>query len=989
MVAPNGMGAPQHSTYQQYKKNTSTLIRWIVTTASSCTAPVTSKPINNNPKHKKKAAKTARTENAKAFPSEVSTAKLVSLSIAIAEAGQPVPDAIYALFDSVIGARTAAHDIWKALSIAHPDPDVEKSNQGHWAFIEALQSAFDALGGTIWSQGHEEERKAKRKVRDEERSRALARLKSEAGPEGVDPAFEFLNKFDGLDVQSLPVEDEAALEKLAMQGILPTAEVAATEQPAVATNGKRKGKSSRVATEPLDNYKVKSETEAYFAVCFFVRDIINLRKYMINVWRQVGLGQLHCAVAGALSNMAVGIMRSLQYELAMDYPACTHFREIVNQLVRNGNYDVIGATAPSNTTAKSKMTSKQVSLNAKGDMGAIEESLLLTTHNDLVSFITDYRKNRNGKPSSTFAKMNWNPNFRDTQFTLATEMTPQNIRKWKADYTVSWLYDLVNTYAMGRLIKDKSQMQNPEKLDWNFEGSGKSEWTNRPLWGPMDFARDLTFLAMQKPGAPIESELKPHHVLQLQIAVDSMFSAKRWVAQDVPPIDCFGSTSSTLVWDFVNDVVEVRRFREQWTEATELLLEEFKKDRDRKGDPTEWSHPIINLDIMIKEAFLLGMSPLDFLPEAPRSLFSKSSENGLWLYSPYLCGTGMVEMLNMSYDWGTKCWDRSGYMQGFFHLYNMLLRNGHIKRPIDLLERIIEIFKDDIFRGGQRPTKKFFDTLKLSLNIRAQYLGDSTKLRRRKGGAQAEGSIFRDKGKPNDHTLYTKQSKLFALSQANWLVSKLDQSRFPSLAARTHSATEFLDALKSDLIEDMTGRAPVATLNYNLLLRTASVIYYELDKVTKDMPSVKAILAEIIDGSKTSPPGMHDKILTLAFSSPAVKFQEVHNERLDSPILARMGSHLSKMWDRMGPELERSCVYGEEAGKIPERVPKDIKPGNRKILAEGAQGAEFLRSKKMQEMKEVSPQIYESLVAAAARMEVGSCADCEHCRRGVKIDTEE
>ena len=32
-------------------------------------------------------------------------------------------------------------------------------------------------------------------------------------------------------------------------------------------------------------------------------------------------------------------------------------------------------------------------------MGVIEESLLLTTHNDLVSFITDYRKNCNGTVS--------------------------------------------------------------------------------------------------------------------------------------------------------------------------------------------------------------------------------------------------------------------------------------------------------------------------------------------------------------------------------------------------------------------------------------------------------------------------------------------------------------------------------------------------------------------------------------------------------------
>ena len=680
------------------------------------------------------------------------------------------------------------------------------------------------------------------------------------------------------------------------------------------------------------------------------------------------------------------MMRSLQYELAMDYPACTNFRQIINQLVRNGNYEVIGATSSSSTAAKSKAASKQLALNPTGDAGAIEESLLLTTHNDLVSFITDYRKNRNGKPSSTFAKMNWNPNFRDTQFTLATEMTPQNIRKWKADYTISWLFDLVNTYAIARLVKDKSQMQSPEKLDWKFDNSGECEWTNRTLWGPMDFAHDLTVLAMQKPGAPIESELKPHHILQLQIAVDSMFCAKRWITQDVPPVDCFGSTSSTLVWNFANDIVEVRCFREQWEEATELLLEEFKKDRERKGDPTEWSHPIIYLDVMLNEATLLGTTPLDILPEAPRSMFSKSSKNGLWLYSPYLCGTGMVEMLNMSYDWGTKCWDRSGYMQAFFHLYNMLLQNGHVKEPIDILERLIDIFKDDVFRGRQRPTKKFFDSFKLGLDIRAQYLGDFTKMRRRKAGAQKEGSMFRDKGKPNHHSLYTKQSKLFALGEAKWLISKLDSSMFPSLTAPTHSATDFLDVLKSDLTEDITGRTAVTTLNYNLLLRAISIIYCELDKATKGMPAAKAILDDLLDDPKTAAPGMHDKILSLAFSSPSVILQDMRDERLDSPILARMGSHLSQTWNKMSPKLERSLVYGTEADKIPENVLADNRSGKQKILAEDAQGREFLRSKKMQELKEVSPQMYKALVAASAGMKVGSCADCEHCRSAVKIE---
>ena len=142
------------------------------------------------------------------------------------------------------------------------------------------------------------------------------------------------------------------------------------------------------------------------------------------------------------------------------------------------------------------MAAKQIALNPKGEMGVIEESLLLTTHNDLLSFIIDYRKMHNGKPSSTHAKLNWNPNFKDTKFTLATEMTPQNIRKWKAEYTISWLYDLVKTYAIENLVNEQSQMQDPEKLAWNVENSGNCGRLKRTLWGPVDFARDVTVLAM-------------------------------------------------------------------------------------------------------------------------------------------------------------------------------------------------------------------------------------------------------------------------------------------------------------------------------------------------------------------------------------------------------------------------------------------------------------------------------------------------------------
>lgn len=270
-MASSSVGLPQQSTYQQYKKNTELLVRWVVTTASACITPGALKPPKNNPKHKKKTAQAART--AKAFPAEISISRLVSLSTAIAEAKESVPDAIFALFDSVITARTAVHEIWKAIAAVHPDADIERSNEGHRAFIDALQSAYDTLGGALWRQKHQQDFNSKRKAKDEERSKALAKMKAEAGPEGVDPAFQFVNNFAGLEVESLTNEEEAELEQLVTQDTKPLDDAT---QPAEAKS-KRKSKPRR-ATEPLENYKVKSETDIYFAICFFVRDVLNLRR---------------------------------------------------------------------------------------------------------------------------------------------------------------------------------------------------------------------------------------------------------------------------------------------------------------------------------------------------------------------------------------------------------------------------------------------------------------------------------------------------------------------------------------------------------------------------------------------------------------------------------------------------------------------------------------------------------------------------------------
>lgn len=65
-------------------------------------------------------------------------------------------------------------------------------------------------------------------------------------------------------------------------------------------------------------------------------DPANIPSYTQNIWKGVGQGKLNIAVAGALSNVAVSIVKEAKYDLSMDYPKCLHYRGIVNHLVRNG-----------------------------------------------------------------------------------------------------------------------------------------------------------------------------------------------------------------------------------------------------------------------------------------------------------------------------------------------------------------------------------------------------------------------------------------------------------------------------------------------------------------------------------------------------------------------------------------------------------------------------------------------------------------------------
>ena len=92
---------------------------------------------------------------------------------------------------------------------------------------------------------------------------------------------------------------------------------------------------------------------------------------------------------------------------------------------------------------------------------------------------------------------------------------------------------------------------------------------------------------------------------------------------------------------------------------------------------------------------------------------------------------------------------------------------------------------------------------------------------------------------------------------------------------------------------------------------------------------------------------------------PSVVHQDQCNERLDSPILRVMGAQLEKIWERIGPYVERNFKYGKEAEEPQESDLADNDPEAQVRCQEGTEHRQFWRSDRMQLLKAIAPEMYE------------------------------
>lgn len=824
--------------YLAYKRDTSHLLYWIIKSSNAIIRSSAGLGLDED------APKSVNTTG------EITVSSLVSLSKLIAKHINAVPPAIYRLFRSVIDARTASFAVFQQMVVENPDPETEKSNASHKRFIDALTEAFEALGGQTWNQ---RDGAAKNGASDRD-------LKEELDQ------FVLANKFGalGLDDKKTTGEhgDESSDEGSGQESHQAASAPQRRRQakPGKGKKGKRGKKSKKQQQSaaahktpdlddvPLESYRIIQDkggivTDYLMAVYALIQEWADLRAYLQGLWREVAYDGLNGAVAGAVSKLAIGMIQRSASAMFLDFPGHDSYETVMNTITRGniekaqGNFTMaLHALGPDGSSAN-KVRETKVD---------VKEQFLIHAYRDLVDFVTDFQKTRSGKPTKRMLAeiRDWDPNFN-----LQKATNEQRLR-WRRSYTISWLYDLVNVFSS--IVVQRNTMRGEKHVFENVDWSVHGPWDqHRRLFGLNEFAGTITALAMQKPGTDIRNRILPHHVFELQCIVDSLAVSRGWSLSALnghvvlpPPRNFRPRRDVDLFLDRKSE-----RAGRGFLQAEFILKQLFEKDGALHGsvDRHRESYSLLEGFSMDFRDWLGESKYMYGLTDIPPSRFTNTSANGLWEYSPFLCGVGLMEGLELAYLVSMQIWDRIPEPALLAHLHNMLVQKGYLKRPVGLYSSLELFFKSAFFVGGKIPTSDFAHALSALIREFA-----SVRPSQRQAGARAaaETDIHRIMT-PDANRFFKQKTNLILYRQADWNPERIPEADIPVASmlgmirlGLTKQTVDPATGRKRIEETDLVKRARAEGLDDEALLQISSSFGQYL-KSTDDWTPPEAFLASL------------------------------------------------------------------------------------------------------------------------------------------------
>ena len=786
--------------YLTYKKDTSRLLYWVINTSNGIVGSVANAqdcaPVTVN------------------TSGQSSVSEIVNMSKLIAQYVQPIPATIFKLFEAVIRARSETYEAFRQIVNQQPDPEVEKSNETHKFFIEALTEAFDALGGSQWaaSQGSTTD------AQDDDQDMDM-------------PTFQNRFAMLGLNTEKGDSDSDVSSENDAHHAQANAAKKKITRK---GKKGKRKKKSKQkpvpkptgAADVPIESYRIIEDkdglvSEYLLAVYAVAVEWSELRSFIQNQWHEVAYGSLNGAVAASLTHVAVNMVRQTCNAVFVDFPGHETYETIVKTLTRGDPNKAQGQFSMSlYRTSSCGHETEKVEETAVD----VKEQFWVHAYNDLVAFVTDFQKNRTGKPTKAMQAQinNWDPNFDLQNATIEERLS------WRRSYTINWLYDLVNVFSS--IVVQRNTMKGEQHIYETVDWSPSGPWhQHRRLYGLNEFAGVVTSLAMQKPNTDIRDKILPHHVFQLQCIVDSLTASRGWILSPLrghvlesPAPDFRPRRDVDLFLDR-----ELDKPGQGFLQAVDVLTQVLGKEGAQQNDINRHKELSAILE-EIKDDFVnwLGESKYMYgLKTIPPSRFSKHNANGLWEFSPLLCAAGLAEALILAQRITMLLWDRIPEPTLAVHLHNMLVEKGYLKQPVGLYATLQSLLKESFFVGNV-PNSRFYDALVKRVQVRSNHAS----LIQRQALARDLNKDVHQLLDVSLNAFFNTKSSLMMYHDADWMPERIPDRdiKIPSVffMLRMSETGQVIDPASGEtrLNEtELVKRAKALGQSDEVLLRTASV----------------------------------------------------------------------------------------------------------------------------------------------------------------------
>ncbi|KAK2608380.1 hypothetical protein QQS21_003066 [Conoideocrella luteorostrata] len=694
ILEPNDRPMPFHDSYLAYKRDTSRLVYLLVTASNAVLSARDVKATLNT--------------TGKLFASEfVPAAKLIAKHM------KETPCEILNLLKSVIKLRSSRYEEFQRRVSANPNFEMGKSNGSHKHFIDILSQTFDILGG-------------EKRLKDE---KARRKTKQEAETTKVDFQTMCSNVFSHLNLHGIEDSDEGS----------DGGSSCTTEQrnlpkrfpgKACSKGSKRKGgkgksarKKANVSSQqkhlinkiPVEKYGIAGddsqlEAEYFLAAAAMLEQCIELRLRCQSFWERVAYDSFHPVVAVAICEQAISMVIEAQTAVFSDFPNDDSYIKLLKKYTSGDTSNMQQPTILRISRRCDDEVCSPFLEETAVTTGSMKELLMEYTYNDLLEFIRDYQKTSTGKPTKSMQAeiRRWNPKLD------LGKATGEQRRRWRRIYTIDWLYCLVGSFSETRkriemdsdvkvlckVFADNSRpCHNPALKRWDEESQ---------FFGLRQFTDAITVLIRQADEAKMQDSISPYLVFNLQCIVDSCTVSLGW------KIDVAGDIILGRPADKGGSVDWMRRFTCANTcehhlgvsRSIELLLKVFKSHESPSfyiGHitlSTFWksflTHHQIMVDLVKEEIPCIKKSGQDW----------QVNEHRFWNLSPFVCASSLMQAIELFFRYAMFIWDVTPEIGYLFHLHNMLVQEGYLDRPVELLDEVGKLFMADFF-GDKLPESNF------------------------------------------------------------------------------------------------------------------------------------------------------------------------------------------------------------------------------------------------------------------------------------------